>query len=248
MVAPPDIAALRALSQTKDIRAAQVIFDTAFLPETMIYRDECGRYVRKIEPWSIPAITRESQGKSDRRRYATWQLERLDRQDPIKALNAATGNEELKIAILEVFKQTKLREAVRAVWLTVNDDAPRVRAAARATWMDYITGPAPRPAPKAKLKLPGGKRTKSGQWETRAGLLDELAANEDVPESAISGGMTAAKKLMSRPPNVTDAAGPRGLSQIPPATARAPPPPAPARRRAAAGSRVCRRNPYPSSR
>jgi hypothetical protein len=77
-----DIAALRALSQTKDIRAAQLIFDTAFLPETMIYRDECGRYVRKMEPWSIPAITRESQGKSDRRRYATWQLERLDRQDP----------------------------------------------------------------------------------------------------------------------------------------------------------------------
>ena len=35
-----------------------------------------------------------------------------------------------------------------------------------------------------RLKLPGGKRTKSGQWETRAGLLDELAANEDVPESA----------------------------------------------------------------
>ena len=26
-----------------------------------------------------------------------------------------------------------------------------------------------------KMKLPGGKRTKSGQWETRAGLLDELA-------------------------------------------------------------------------
>jgi DNA polymerase-1 len=32
-----------------------------------------------------------------------------------------------------------------------------------------------------RLRLPG---TKSGQWETRAGLLDDLAANEDVPESA----------------------------------------------------------------
>lgn len=31
-----------------------------------------------------------------------------------------------------------------------------------------------------RLKLPGGKKTKSGQWETRANLLDELAANEDV--------------------------------------------------------------------
>ena len=35
-----------------------------------------------------------------------------------------------------------------------------------------------------KLKMPGGKRTKSGQWETRAGLLDDLAANEELPEDA----------------------------------------------------------------
>jgi DNA polymerase-1 len=32
------------------------------------------------------------------------------------------------------------------------------------------------------LKLPGGRKTKSGQWETRAGLLDDLAASEDLPE------------------------------------------------------------------
>jgi DNA polymerase-1 len=34
------------------------------------------------------------------------------------------------------------------------------------------------------LKLPGGRKTKTGQWETRANLLDELAANEELPESA----------------------------------------------------------------
>jgi DNA polymerase-1 len=34
------------------------------------------------------------------------------------------------------------------------------------------------------LKLPGGKKTKSGQWETRAGLLDDLAANEELPTDA----------------------------------------------------------------
>ena len=33
------------------------------------------------------------------------------------------------------------------------------------------------------LKLPGGRRTKSGQWETRANLLDDLAAREDLPEA-----------------------------------------------------------------
>jgi DNA polymerase-1 len=35
-----------------------------------------------------------------------------------------------------------------------------------------------------KLKLPGGKKTKTGQWETRAGLLDDLAANEELPPDA----------------------------------------------------------------
>ncbi len=34
------------------------------------------------------------------------------------------------------------------------------------------------------LKLPGGKRTKNGQWETRASLLDDLAGNEELPDDA----------------------------------------------------------------
>ncbi len=34
------------------------------------------------------------------------------------------------------------------------------------------------------LKLPGGRKTKTGQWETRANLLDDLAAREDLPEDA----------------------------------------------------------------
>jgi DNA polymerase-1 len=35
-----------------------------------------------------------------------------------------------------------------------------------------------------KLKLPGGKKTKTGQWETRAGVLDDLASNEELPGDA----------------------------------------------------------------
>ncbi|HEY1244966.1 MAG TPA: DNA polymerase, partial [Hyphomicrobiaceae bacterium] len=34
------------------------------------------------------------------------------------------------------------------------------------------------------LKLPGGRKTRTGQWETRAGLLDDLAAREDLPDHA----------------------------------------------------------------
>ena len=183
-----DDAAIRALAATRDGHAAQLIFNTAFAGETMIYRDECGRYLRKMEPASIPALTLESMSKDyDRKRYGTFQLERLDRQEPGKALEAALGDEALTIAILDVFRTTHHREAVHAVWKRIDADSPRVRAAARATWMDYITGPPPPPAPVAKLNLPGGKKTKKPKplWLTYRELADnELrkAANELLNE------------------------------------------------------------------
>lgn len=172
-----DIATIRALAASKQIDAAKVMFDAAFWDETMIYRDEVGRYLRKMEPYCIPALMKESQGRNyDRKRYSNYQLERLDRQEPGKALAAAMGDEELTIAILEAFRATKHREAVHAVWGKVNADSPRVRAKAREAWRAYIEGPAPPPAPMKKLQLPGGKLTKKEKplWLT----YRELADNE----------------------------------------------------------------------
>jgi tetratricopeptide (TPR) repeat protein len=183
-----DVAAIRALAASKDIKGAQYIFDAAFAETSMVYRDECGRYLRKMEPYSIPALTRESMGRNaDRRRYATWQLERLDRQDAAKALGAAKGDEGLQVAILDVFRETHHREAVHAVWAHVDASSNLVREAARRAWMDYITGPPPPPAPRQKLKLPGGKETKFPKplWLTYRELADnELrkAANELLHE------------------------------------------------------------------
>src|SRR5690606_34377265 len=132
---------------------------------------------RTMEPYCIPALMRESQSrKYDRKRYANYQLERLDRQEPGKALGAAMGDENLTIAILEVWRATRHREAVHAVWGKVNADSPRVRAKAREAWRAYIEGPPPKPAPKKKLQLPGGKLTKKEKplWLT----YRELADNE----------------------------------------------------------------------
>lgn len=178
-----DIAAVRALVATGDSRAAQAIFDAAFHDETMIYRDECGRYLRKLEPYSIPTLTKESAGKvGDRKRYATYQLERLDRQEPNKAFAAAAGDEALTLEIIAVYRKTKIREAVHAMWGKVNDDRTRVRAAAREAWMDYITGPPPPRAPMKKLQLPGGKLTKKEKplWLNYRELADnELRQNSN---------------------------------------------------------------------
>ncbi len=172
-----DVAVMRALSATKDIAAAQVLFDTAFREETMIYRDEVGRYLRKMEPYCIPALMRESQSRNfDRKRYSNYQLERLDRQEPGKALGSATGDESLVLAILDVWRATRHREAVHAVWDKVNADSARVRTKAREAWRAYVEGPPPPPAPMKKLQLPGGKLTKKEKplWLT----YRELADNE----------------------------------------------------------------------
>ncbi len=183
-----DDVAIRALSDSKNIHAAQELFDTAFGDDTIIYRDEIGRYLRKMEPYCLPALTSESQAKNyDRKRYATYQLERLDRQEPFKALASATGDEALEIAILQTFEATHHREAVHAVWSKVDADSTRVRDAARHAWMAYVTGPPPPPAPKKKLLLPGGKLTKKEKplWLTYRELADnELrkAANELLGE------------------------------------------------------------------
>lgn len=169
-----DVAILRALAASSDPRAAVPLFHAAFEPSTMIYRDECGRYLRKMEPFSIPVLTIESQGTGDRRRYATYQLERIDRQEPSKALTAATSDESLTIAILEAFRTTRHREAVYAVFAYIDKDAPRVREAARATWLAYVTGKPPPAAPKRKMVLPGGKLAEKATplWLTYRELAD----------------------------------------------------------------------------
>ena len=45
------------------IHSEELANGAAFAQDTMIYRDECGRYLRKMEPTSIPALTVESMGK-----------------------------------------------------------------------------------------------------------------------------------------------------------------------------------------
>ncbi len=153
-----DVAILRALAATNDRAAAAAIVDAAFAPDTMIYRDECGRRLRAMAPQSLPALTIASQStETPRARYATYQLERLDRQEPGKAMSATAADEELRIAQLRAFGASHHREAVATVLKFTDDPAPRVRAAARAAWLDYVTGPPPKPAPRKRLQLPGGK-------------------------------------------------------------------------------------------
>lgn len=153
-----DIAAVRALAASKRTDAAQIILDVGFTEATMIYRDECGRRLRAMAPYSLPPLHVASQAKDKAlARYAGYQLERMDRQEPGKAWAATAADEDLRVTLLQAFGTARHREAVRTVLDAVDDDALRVRKAAREAWLSYVVGPPPPPAPKKKLVLPGGK-------------------------------------------------------------------------------------------
>jgi tetratricopeptide (TPR) repeat protein len=157
-----DIAAVRALAASKQSAGAAAILAFAFRDDGMAYRDECGRYLRRMSPWSLPALIHSAQSPSvrnkSRARYARYQLERLDRENPRKALSDAP-TDELQAEILHTFADSQYREAVFAVLDNVDHVSPRVRKAARDAWKEYTTGRAPPEPPKQKLLLPGGKQT-----------------------------------------------------------------------------------------
>ncbi len=170
-----DVGAIRELAATNDFAAAKAILDFAFTDIGIVYRDECGRYLRKMSPYSVPTLIRAMHlsKRADYVRYARYQLERLDREEPGKALaNAPT--DEVRIEILKAYEDTKDRASVLAVLRSVDNVSPKVREQARKTWMSFVTGPAPKPAPKRKLQLPGGKLTDEPMplWLTYRELAD----------------------------------------------------------------------------
>ena len=170
-----DIATIRALAATRAPLAGTIILNFAFADAGVGYRDECGRYLRIMAPWSLPALIKGSNSLRDqsKRRYANYQLERLDRENPDKAMRYA-DSDDLRVAILQAWGTTEDRRAVLTVLDHVNDVSPPVRAAARAAWMDYVTGPPPPEAPKKQLTLTGGKlaEEETPLWLTSRELAD----------------------------------------------------------------------------
>ena len=109
------------------------------------------------------------------------------------------------------------------------------------------------------LKLPGGRKTKTGQWETRAGLLDDLAASEDLPEQRAQAhqrdaGVAAADeadvdlyRVAAAAHQSGDRAHPYLLCARPPPPPGASPPPIPTCRTSRSAPRKGARSARPSS-
>jgi hypothetical protein len=148
---------IRAIAATNRLDAVEPIFKLAFAYDG-VFRDECGRVIRGMDSYAIPELIRlVHNGKvAKQKRYASYQLDRMDRQRPQKAISTAP-DDRVRAEIIHAYGETRALDAVEAILGQVDSSSHRVRREARWAWLRYVTGKAPPPAPKRKRKLPGGK-------------------------------------------------------------------------------------------
>ncbi len=149
---------IRQIGRRKSSVAVDGLLEIGFAHDG-VFRDECGRNIRAMGGDALPSLIRHGQkdpsGKV--RRYANYQLDRMDRAVPAKALGQR--DDRLRTEILFVYGETRHPDAVRAVLGQTDAASLRVRTMARWAFRRYLTGPRPR-VRKRKLKLPGGKESK----------------------------------------------------------------------------------------
>ena len=156
------VALMRAIAGSRRLDAVDPIFALAFELDGT-FRDECGRTIRGMDSYAVPALIRlmhtqlpKQQSFAKQRRYASYQLDRMDRARPQKAISAAP-DDYVKAQIIHAYGEARALDAVEAILNQVDSSSHRVRKEARWTWLRYVSGKAPPPAPKRKRKLPGGK-------------------------------------------------------------------------------------------
>src|SRR5262249_44585538 len=123
------------------------------------FRDECGRTLRTLGGLAVPTLVLRQHDPNPKagkqRRYASYQLDRLDRSRPSVAV-AQAPDDRGRAAILHAYGEVRALEAVEAVLGQVDAPARQVQREARWAWLRYVSGTAPPPSPKRKRKLAGG--------------------------------------------------------------------------------------------
>jgi hypothetical protein len=184
---------MRAIAASRRLEAVDPIFKLAFEYDG-VFRDECGRAIRSMDSYAVPRLIelvhQPNAGKTSmakQRRYAAYQLDRMDRQRPQKAISTAP-DDRVRAEIIHAYGDTRALDAVEAILGQVDSPAHRVRREARWAWLQYVAGKAPPPAPKRKRKLPGGKEEAEEKPDyltyreiATLALQKELAAINNAP-------------------------------------------------------------------
>jgi hypothetical protein len=160
------------IARERPERAGEVIealLDAAYIHEGT-FRDEVGRTIRAVGDDAIPHLVRASArppAKTEddryaipyrRAEYAELQLDRLDRLQPRRALLAVQDDPRRLSELLTAYGDRRVADAADVLLDHVQAPLPRVRAAARAAVLAFVTGPPP-PIERKTLNLLGGKTT-----------------------------------------------------------------------------------------
>jgi tetratricopeptide (TPR) repeat protein len=186
------VALMRAIAATKQMDVVEPLFKVAFALDG-VFRDECGRAIRSMDSAAVPSLVllmHRDKALAKQRRYASYQLDRMDRARPSKAI-ATAPDDNLRAAIIHAYGETRALDAVEAVLNQVDSPSHRVRKEARWAWLRYVTGKAPPPAPKRKRKLPGGQQEAEEKPDyltyreiATLALQKQLAAINNAPPDA----------------------------------------------------------------
>ncbi len=157
------VATMRALAATHRAEAVEPIFKLAFVLDG-VFRDECGRQLRAIGDAAVAPLVHLQYARvipgvmgAKQRRYAVYQLDRMDRARPLKAITTAP-DDRLRAVLIHAYGEARALDAVEAILDQLNAQSHRVRREARWAFRRYVEGPAPPPAPVRKRKLPGGQQ------------------------------------------------------------------------------------------
>lgn len=159
------------------------------------FRDEVGRAIRGVGREALPTLVLRSikpevkkKRKTDpdpvellQAKYAEYQLDRMDKLHPQRALKAVADNPRLLAELLAAYAQRRPPEASKYILESIDSPIPRVRRSAREALLAYTTGPAPKVRRKSLRLLGGGTTMAAAQLSYRGAVtlaLDEfLAAN-----------------------------------------------------------------------
>ena len=181
------------------------LFEQAFTREGIL-RDECGRAIRSIGSYGVPALIRiyndRTRANAKMRRYASYQLDRMDRLRPSKAISTAP-DDHTRADIIHAYGEPRALDAVEAILGQVDAGSQRVRREARWAWLRYVDGPPPPAAPKRKRKLPGGKEESEEKedylnYREMATLAIQKKAQEELSLTPAATATLSAKQLTDR--------------------------------------------------
>jgi hypothetical protein len=188
------VALMRALAKTGHHDAAISLLRFGYR-HGGAFRDECGRQIRAMGVQAVPSLLRARALKDPlaykMKRYAAYQLDRMDLTRPSRVLRQA--DPDLQAELLHAYGEVRAGSAVNAVLGKTNANSAKVRLSARWAMLRYVSGRPPRVV-RRKLKLAGGRQTSSARtlylnYRQLAGIaiVDRLAK-----ELAAAGGPSEA--------------------------------------------------------